>query len=130
MALAAFLTGILILIQYLTDELDPHPSLTTPFFSSFCWPRKTFLYTRTTTMAGTVTFPQSYVPQFATGIIQVTSQSMGQFLVDSIREQFPHQKTLRGDFYLDQTNQVLDTHLSLIKRDDQHTIKVMLETLV
>jgi hypothetical protein len=79
-------------------------------------------------MAGT--FPQSYAPQFTSGIIQVTSQSIGQILVDSIRKQFPHRKTLRGDFYLDHTNQVLDTNLSLIKRDDQHIIKVMLETSV
>jgi hypothetical protein len=43
-ALAAFITGILICIQYLTDELDPHPSLTISFLSPFCWPRKTFLY--------------------------------------------------------------------------------------
>jgi hypothetical protein len=76
------------------------------------------------------TLPQSYAPQFASGIIQVTSQSMGQILVDSIRKQFPHRKTQRGDFYLDYTNQVLDTNLSLIKPDDQHTIKVMLETSV
>jgi hypothetical protein len=79
-------------------------------------------------MAGT--FPQSSVPQFASGIVQVTSQSIGQILVDSIREQFPHRKTQRGDFYLDHTNQILDTNLSLIKRDDQRTIKVMLETSV
>jgi hypothetical protein len=79
-------------------------------------------------MAGT--FPRSYAPQFAGGIIQVTSQSMGQILVDSIRKQFPGRKTQRGDFYLDHTNQVLDTNLSLIKLDDQHTIKVMLETSV
>lgn len=79
-------------------------------------------------MAGT--FPQSYVPQFAGGIIQVTSQSMGQILVESIRKKFPHRMTQRGDFYLDHTNQVLDTNLSLIKPDDRHTIKLMLETSV
>lgn len=75
-------------------------------------------------------FPQSYVPQFASKIIQVTSQSIGQILVDSIRQQFPRRKTQRGDFYLDNTNQVLDTNLSLIEPDDQHTITVMLETSV
>jgi hypothetical protein len=126
MGLAAYTTGFLIRLWYLIDELGPRPSLTISFLSPFCWSRKTFLYARLPTMAGT--FPQSYAPQFAGGIIQVTSQSMGQFLVDSIRKQFRRRKTQRGDFYLDQTNQVLDTNLSLIKPDDQQTIEVMLET--
>lgn len=79
-------------------------------------------------MAGALT--QGYAPQLAGGIVQVTSQSIGEFLVDSICQQFPGRKTQRGDFYLDHTNQVLDANLSLIKPDDQRTIKVMLETSV
>ncbi len=59
-------------------------------------------------MAGT--FP-GYAPQLAGGTIQVTSQFIGQCLVDSICNQFPRRKTQHGDFYLEHTNQVLDTNL-------------------
>lgn len=79
-------------------------------------------------MAGT--FSQTYGPQFAGGIFQVTSQLVGQSLIDSIRKQFSRRKTQRGDFYLDLTHHVLDTNLPLIKRDDKQLIEVMFEASV
>jgi hypothetical protein len=72
------------------------------------------------------TFSQSYAPQFAGGIFQVASQFVGQALVDSIRKQFPRRKTQRGDFYAELTQDLLDTHLPLIKPEDRFTIKMML----
>lgn len=76
-------------------------------------------------MAGT--FSQSYAPQFAGGIFEVTSQFVGQILVDSIRKQFPRQKTQRGDFYMDLTHHILDANLSLIKPNDKKSIRILFE---
>ena len=68
--------------------------------------------------------------QFAGGVFQVTSQHIGQHLVESICKQFPRQKTQRGDFYVDLTYHILDANLSLIKPHDQHTIQIMIEKSV
>lgn len=73
------------------------------------------------------TFPQSIASQFAGGVFQVTSQHIGQCLVESIRKHFPRQKTQRGDFYVDLTYHILDTNLSLIKPCDKRTIEIMIE---
>ena len=79
-------------------------------------------------MAGT--FPQSYAPEFAGAVIQVTSQFIGQILVDSICKQFPRRKTQRGDFYMDLTQHIIDNNLTLINRNDKRVIQVMLEQSV
>jgi hypothetical protein len=79
-------------------------------------------------MAGT--FPQGFAPQFAGGVFQVTSQYIGQCLVESICKQFPRQKTQRGDFYVDLTYHLLDANLSLIKPEDKLTILMMIEKSV
>lgn len=79
-------------------------------------------------MAGT--FSQSYAPELAGAVFQVPSQFIGQFLVDSIRKQFPRRNTQRGDFYMDMTHRIIDTTLTLIKPEDQVFIRVMLEKSV
>jgi hypothetical protein len=72
------------------------------------------------------TFPRGIASQFSGGIFQVTSQHIGQILVEGICKQFPRQKTQRGDSYVDLTYDILDTNLSLIKPDDKHTIQRMI----
>jgi hypothetical protein len=79
-------------------------------------------------MAGT--FPQNIPSQFAGGVFQVTSQHIGQCLVESLRKQFPRQKAQRGDFYVDLTYHILDANLSLIKPCDNRTIQIMMEKSV
>jgi len=74
-------------------------------------------------------FPQHIPSQFAGGIVQVTSQYIGHSLVDSVRKQFPGQKTQRGDFYVDLTYHILDSDLSLIDPCDQRTIQVLMENV-
>jgi hypothetical protein len=73
------------------------------------------------------TFSQGTTSQFTGGIFQVTSQHIGQFLVESVRKQFPRQKKRRGDFYVELTYHLLDANLSLIPPDDQRTIQIMME---
>ncbi|KAN0105402.1 hypothetical protein V8E52_011069 [Russula decolorans] len=73
---------------------------------------------------------QSTASQFAGGIFQVTSQHIGQCLVESTRKQFPRQKTQRGDFYVDLTYHILDANLSLIKPRDKRTIQIMIEKVM
>ncbi len=76
------------------------------------------------------TFPQGIASQFAGGIFQVTSQHLGQYLVEGIRKQFPRRKTQRGDFYVDLTYHILDANLSLINPHDKHTIRRMIRKSV
>ena len=68
--------------------------------------------------------------QFAGRIFQTTSQHIGQYLVESVRKQFPRQKTQRGEFYVDLSYTILDADLSLIKPRDQRMIQIMIEESV
>jgi hypothetical protein len=79
-------------------------------------------------MVGTVL--QGIASQFAGGVFQVTSQHIGRYLVESIRKQFPRQKTQRGDLYVDLAYHLLDANLSLIKPCDKLTILIMMEKSV
>ena len=63
-------------------------------------------------------------------MFQVTNQHIGQYLVESIRKQFPRQKTQRGDFYADLAYDILDANFSLIKPSDKRIIRIMIERLV
>lgn len=121
MAQAAFITGSLILIQYLKLNLILILALTFPSFHSPAGTEKTFFYAQSTLMI---------LQQFSDGFVRVTSQNIVQGIIDSIIKQFPRRMTERGDFYVALTNQVLDTdgtNLPLIKPEDKRMIKAMFE---
>lgn len=80
-------------------------------------------------MAGTI-FSLSFAPQFADGVFHVTSQFIGQTIIDGIRRQFPQRKTERGDYYVDLTQNILEANLPVIKPNDKQIIEVMFEESV
>jgi hypothetical protein len=77
-------------------------------------------------MAGT-NFSQTYGPSFGGGVFQVASQFLGQAIINSVRKQFPNQKTRRGDAYMDGVRHLLQTNLNLIDPDDRPKIEVAYE---
>jgi hypothetical protein len=87
-----------------------------------------FLDTQFTSMSGT--FSQIYGPQAVGGVFQVTSQFIGQTIVEGILKQFPCRKVQRGDLYADQARNLLQTHLELIDIAEQTHIENLLSLLV
>lgn len=76
-------------------------------------------------MAGN--FSHTYGPALGGGVFQVASQFLGQAIINSIHKQFPHQKTQRGDAYMDGVRYLLHTNFDLIDPKEQPKIKVAYE---
>jgi hypothetical protein len=76
-------------------------------------------------MAGN--FSQTYGPALGGGVFQVASQFLGQTIINSIRKQFPDQKTQRGDAYMDGVRYLLHTNFHLIDPEVKPRIKVAYE---
>jgi|SRR5258707_1107683 len=76
-------------------------------------------------MAGNVS--QTYGPALGGGVFQVASQFLGEAIINSIRKQFPNQKTQRGDVYMDGVRHLLRTNLNLIDSEEQPEILVAYE---
>lgn len=79
-------------------------------------------------MAGN-NFSQTYGPSFGGGVFHVASQFVGQALINSIRKQFPKQKTKRGDAYMRGARYLLQSSLDLglLEQDDRPKIGVLYE---
>lgn len=69
-------------------------------------------------------FSQTYGPALAGGAAQVSSQFLGQALIDCIRKQFPRQKVQRGDAYMDGVRYMLRTDIDLIITEDRPKIEL------
>lgn len=74
-------------------------------------------------------FSQTYGPALGSGVFHVASQFVGQALMNSIRKQFPAQKTKRGDEYMGGVRYLLHTslNLDLLEPDDRPKIEVLYE---
>ena len=73
------------------------------------------------------TFFRTYGPQMAGAAVQVSSQFLGQSIVDSIRKQFPAPKSQRGDAYMDGGRHLLRMNIEFISPDDQRQIEIKYE---
>lgn len=67
-------------------------------------------------------FSQTYGPALGSGVVHVTSQFVGQSLINSIRKQLPKQKMQRGDAYMDGVRYLLRTNFDFIEKGDRPKI--------
>jgi hypothetical protein len=61
----------------------------------------------------------------AGAVIQVTSQFLGECIIDSIREQFPTRKIQRGDAYMDGGRHLLRMNMTLMSPDEKKQIELI-----
>ncbi|KAI0247182.1 hypothetical protein BJV78DRAFT_955948 [Lactifluus subvellereus] len=67
---------------------------------------------------------QNNPPETVGDVVEVTGQSVGRSLIDSLRRRFnPGSQVRQGDQLMDQSRDMLQRHLQLIDRDDQVTIR-------
>ena len=67
---------------------------------------------------------RNYGPEIAGGVFEVTSHLVGKSVVDSLRKNFTGDgKMRRGDFYMNQSRELLRRHLEIIRLDDKTAIQ-------
>jgi len=63
-------------------------------------------------------------PEIVGGVLEVASHLVGKHIVDSLRKNFTGDgKTQRGDFYMDRSRELLQTHLEVMDRKDRTTLR-------
>jgi len=66
----------------------------------------------------------NYAPEIAGGVFEVASHLIGKAIVDSLRKNFTGDgKMQRGDLYMNQSRELLQRHLEIIKLDDKTIIQ-------
>jgi hypothetical protein len=70
--------------------------------------------------------PTDYGAELAGGVFEVASQFINQKIVEAIRKNFSGDgKKQRGDFYMDQSRELLQMHFQEIQRKDkQHILRM------
>ena len=65
-----------------------------------------------------------YGPEIAKDVFEVGSHFIGRELVQTLKKKFTRDgKARRGDFYMNQSRALLQTHLQMMSLDEQTTIR-------
>jgi hypothetical protein len=76
------------------------------------------------------TSPTDYGAELAGGVFEVACQFIDQKIVETIRKNFSGDgKRQRGDFYMGQSRELLQTHFQKIDREDKENILRMFTRL-
>jgi len=68
-------------------------------------------------------FSQDYAPHIVGSVFSVTGNLLGRSLIDGLRKRFsPRCQEQRGDYFKDQSRELLQKHLNIIPSDQQLTI--------
>jgi hypothetical protein len=75
--------------------------------------------------------PASYGSEIAGGVFEVASHVLGRKVINSLRKNFTSNGKMRsGDFYMNQSREILQRHLQIMDLADQSTIRMKLTELV
>jgi len=77
-------------------------------------------------------FSQNYAPEIVGGVaVEVAGYLIGRSLIDSFRKSFTSKsQTQLGDYFMDQSRVLLQSHLQLIRLDERNKIHQSYELLV
>jgi hypothetical protein len=73
----------------------------------------------------------NYGSEIAGGIFEVASHALGRKVINSLRKNFTSNGKMRsGDFYMNQSREMLQRHLQIIDLEDQGNIRLKLTEFV
>jgi hypothetical protein len=99
------------------------PSLSLSLAHRSAGPREPFA-TRLISMGDTSNSHTNYGLGVVAGVVEIGSHLIGGKIIDCLRRNFTRDGRLQhGDIYVNQSRELLQRHLSLMRRDDQNTIR-------